>query len=154
MRFDSRHADRLTAVVLFAVGITMLWAGYTMDRLEFRQIHPASIPGLVPMMLGGAMAVCATLLFLSAREEGRAPAAAGSWRDLGLAALWSIVFALGLVGRVSFPLATAIYIGGFVLLFDRGGSLVRRVLLAVLFGTVSAGVISALFRYAFLVRLP
>ncbi|MBD3625750.1 MAG: hypothetical protein HUJ24_10345, partial [Rhodobacteraceae bacterium] len=46
MRFDSPAADRVTAAVLFALGAGMSYGGYVMDRLEIRQIHPASIPGL------------------------------------------------------------------------------------------------------------
>ena len=42
-------ADRLTAGLLFLLGLALLVGGYTMDRLEIRQIHPASIPGLVPI---------------------------------------------------------------------------------------------------------
>ena len=43
-------ADRLTAIVLLVIGLALLVGGWTMDRLEVRQIHPASIPGLVPMI--------------------------------------------------------------------------------------------------------
>ena len=62
MRFDSPSADRLTAVAFFALGAAMAWGGFVMDRLEIRHIHPASIPGLVPMVLGGALMICAVLL--------------------------------------------------------------------------------------------
>ena len=67
MRFDTPAADRITAATLFALGAAMTWGGFVMDRLEIRQIHPASIPGLVPMILGAAMMLCATLLALSTR---------------------------------------------------------------------------------------
>jgi hypothetical protein len=64
MTFDSATADRLTSLVLFSLGVAMLIGGYTMDRLEIRHIHPASIPGLVPMILGsGDDALCACLCF-------------------------------------------------------------------------------------------
>ena len=38
------QADRIAAVVFLALGLAMLAGGWTMDRLEARRIHPASIP--------------------------------------------------------------------------------------------------------------
>lgn len=156
MRFDSPQADRLTALVLLALGLALLWAGYSMDRLEFRRIHPASIPGLVPMILGVVLSICAMALYLSARDRPGDGAAEDppSWGDLGLVAGWSILFALLLVGRLPFVAATAIYIAGFMLLFDRATPRPRRAVQSVVFGLVAAAAISALFRYGFLVRLP
>ena len=103
MRFDSAEADRLTSVVLFALGAAMLIGGYSMDRLEIRQIHPASIPGLVPMVLGASLMLCAALLFTGAkrRTSGATPeAAAGdgsvSWSNLLATGVLSTVFALAI----------------------------------------------------------
>ena len=67
MRLDSARADQVTALVFFVLGVAMAIGGYTMDRLEVRQIHPASIPGLVPMILGGLLALCAIGRSLGAR---------------------------------------------------------------------------------------
>ena len=160
MRFDSVRADRATAMVLFVLGIAMLYGGYTMDRLEIRQIHPASIPGLVPMLLGAALALCAVLLFASA-DTGADPAAGGplSWRSIGLALALCLVYALGLVGNVPFFWATAVFVGAFAALFawrdgDGARSLPRTILFSAVFGLIVAGSIAALFRYGFLVRLP
>ena len=44
MTFDGKMADRLTAIVLFGLGLAMAWGGFEMDRLEIRRIHPSSIP--------------------------------------------------------------------------------------------------------------
>ena len=55
MSLNSPVADRVTAAVLFLLGAGLSWGGFTMDRLEVRQIHPGSIPGLVPMILGVAL---------------------------------------------------------------------------------------------------
>ena len=162
MRFESARADRVTAVVFFALGAAMAWGGYTMDRLEIRQIHPASIPGLVPMILGGALMVCAALLFRGAGDEA-APAEEeagpeGSWSHLLTAAGWSVFYALGLVGRMPFAVATAIYLAGFVGWFlwrdVRPERPARTALGVVAFAVLTAVSVSALFRYGFLVRLP
>jgi putative tricarboxylic transport membrane protein len=160
MTFDSARADRVAAVVLFALGIAMLYGGYTMDRLEIRQIHPASSPGLLPMLLGGVLAVCAVLLFAGARDDGEGAAVEGvSWPNVGIALVLCLVYALGLVGRMPFFVATAIFIAAFAGVFawrDADGARrpVRIVLFSLAFGIVVAGAISALFRYGFLIRLP
>jgi putative tricarboxylic transport membrane protein len=93
-----------------------------MDRLEIRQIHPASIPGLVPMMLAAALC-CA--------------------------------YALVLVGRLPFFIATALFVAAFVAAFRPSGRpWLRHGVMAAGFGIATAVTVSALFRYGFLVRLP
>lgn len=183
MTLDSATADRWTSVILFAVGVAMLIGGYTMDRLEIRQIHPASIPGLVPMILGLAMMLCSVLLFLSARAlhiAGQSqlaktvgPSTASqvdealdqtddpitSNRDLFFAASYSVIYALALVGSLPFAQATAIYIAVFYTHFTwkRDGSAsdhIKRIAVGIGFGIVGAYAIASLFEYGFLVRLP
>jgi len=158
MRFDSAIADRVTAVLLFALGAAMTWGGFAMDRLEIRQIHPASIPGLVPMILGVAMMVCAVLLALNADNAERREAEDGFWGSFAFSALWSCFFALILVSRIPFVVATSIYVTGFAGWFLVPGKPVAKrlktTLLLVMFGGVTAIAVSTLFRYGFLVRLP
>jgi putative tricarboxylic transport membrane protein len=170
MQFASTTADRVTAGVLFLLGLSMAWGGWTMDRLEIRQIHPASIPGLVPMILGVILMICAVLLFLSARQTQaaeRAEAEAtpgettdpGNWRDFGVTAGWSCIYALLLVGTLPFALATAIYVLVFVAWFgwrpgEPGAARLKRGLFLLVYSVVFALAVSALFRYGFLVRLP
>lgn len=178
MTLDNANADKWTSLMLFALGLAMLVGGYTMDRLEIRHIHPASIPGLVPMILGGSMMLCSALLFLSARQTARAEAiqntdeandtspeaGSASIANLGFAALYSVIFAIFLVGSMPFALATAIYITVFYLHFtwkDGVGKtdvpFSKRALhlaFGIGFAVASAYTISSLFQYGFLVRLP
>lgn len=166
MRFDSPLADKLTALVFLTIGAAMLYGGWTMDRLEIRQIHPASIPGLVPMFLGAALMLTAVLLFLSATRAGRdAPETAAesgsgpSAMNFALAAAWSTFYALALVGRFPFAMATGVYIAVFALWFGwpRDGDNTARLrwsILSIVFAGLMATAISVLFRYGFLVRLP
>lgn len=183
MTLDSATADRWTSLVLFAVGLAMLGGGYMMDRLEIRQIHPASIPGLVPMILGLAMMLCAALLFVSARAahavskaqladaanpstatqtsdktEPNSPRTTSN-RDLFFAASYSVVYALALVGSLPFAQATAIYIAVFYTHFTWQSSNtttdhLKRVAFGIGFGIIGAYAIASLFQYGFLVRLP
>ncbi len=124
-----------------------------MDRLEIRRIHPSSIPGLLPMILGAGMSICAVFLYLGAQDaEDATPVA--SWRTMILAALWSSAYALLMVGTLPFYVATAVYVAGFVIIFDTDMAPMKRVVAGAVFGILAAGIIGALFRYAFLVRLP
>lgn len=170
MTLENANADKWTSLVLFALGLAMLIGGYTMDRLEIRHIHPASIPGLVPIILGAAMMLCSALLFLSARKahqaEGDADgdASSASLANLGFTAFYSIIFALLLVGSMPFAVATAIYIAVFYLHFtwkagvgNSDASLGRRaahLAFGIGFAIASAYAIASLFQYGFLVRLP
>jgi MFS family permease len=181
MNLASPKADKWTSLVLFALGVAMLAGGLAMDRLEIRRIHPASIPGLVPIMLGAIMMLCAGLLFLSARRTlqempaGSLPAESqpaqhddtgepgdedtSSVRNLLLAAAYSTIYALFLVGNMPFALASAIYIAVFYIQFtwkrtatvrERG----KQIALGLLFAGIGAYSIAGLFQYGFLVRLP
>ncbi|MXU66219.1 tripartite tricarboxylate transporter TctB family protein [Oceanomicrobium pacificus] len=162
MRFDTPLADRVTALLFFALGASMAIGGYQMDRLEIRQIHPASIPGLLPMVLGAALMLCAVLLAFEASKPSARAAQPDSvsWSDFLVVLGFCAVYAIGMVGRVPFGIATAIFVTVFVGWFTRlpasaprRAKLVRAVL-SLVFGCLVALAISLLFRYAFLVRLP
>jgi len=144
------------------LGIAMLVGGYTMDRLEIRQIHPASIPGLVPMGLGAAMIICSVLLMISA-GAGTDPdktVESGSFKNLFVSILLCIGYAAGLLGKMPFAIATGIFIFVFSLYFswteeaNNARFTLKRVALIALFSVVFSAAISLLFQYGFLVRLP
>lgn len=160
-------ADIVAAVVLVLFGLFIFYEAYTMPRLEARGIHPASIPGLVPMLLGAALAFMGAILGIrSWRIE-----AAGGWKELCrlfvtltaarvLAALVLILgFTLVLVGWLPFWAATMIFIAIFVLTFemvltDAPSSWKSSVFWALLTAIVCGGAIYYLFAIVFLVRLP
>ncbi|WP_068415797.1 tripartite tricarboxylate transporter TctB family protein [Labrenzia sp. OB1] len=161
------RADLYTAPFLFLLGAAFTYGGWTMDRLEIRQIHPASIPGLVPMLLGVALAIAAIVLFVQARNrqtaetapEGTKDTTPGSLRDLAKAAALCCIYALGLVGNIPFGIATALFITCFVIAFEADppkgrAHLIKVAVIAIALGILVAAAMSILFRYAFLVRLP
>lgn len=159
-------ADRLSAIVFFALGLAMLAGGWTMDRLEIRQIHPASIPGLVPIILGLLLALCALLLFFTSfskavAKDGNTPEIIpiGSLTRLAFTAVLCTGYALGLVGWLSYFWATAIFTFAFALVFSFPVDGDRRSKLVALAGALTLGLAialgsSVLFRELFLVRLP
>ncbi|WBU58077.1 tripartite tricarboxylate transporter TctB family protein [Paracoccus sediminicola] len=156
-------ADRLTAYVFFALGIAMLAGGWNMDRLEIRQIHPLSIPGLMPMLLGAALSFCAVLLWIQADEDSEAGAErlnkGGSMRRLWLTVALCCAYALVLVGWLPFFWATAIFIACFTTLFSLSGAerradAAKLLAMASAYGLIAAFGVTMLFEEAFLVRLP
>ncbi len=161
------RADLITAIVLIALGLVVAYFSWTMDRLEVRRIHPSTIPGLVPFILGLALTICGGLLAVrSARLDIRGGGAAllrvlVSWQAvrvltvLGLA----LVYTLGLIGRMPFWLASALFIFSFITLFetvlaDRPGALPRTLVWALVVALGAGWGIHYLFGQIFLVRLP
>jgi hypothetical protein len=159
-----RAADIGVATILLAIGIAQLVGGLTMDRLETRNIHPASFPGLVPIALGAVMAAMALMVIAGQLRAGADPEAEGGFsRDelVKLAAVGGLClfYALVLVGNLHFWLASSLFIAAFTALFEPAGPitpqrrLLRLAAIAV-FAAVAGGAIAILFERAFLVRLP
>lgn len=164
---DKRTADSAVAAVLIAIGIAQMWGGITMDRLEIRRIHPASIPGLLPIFLGAAMVILAAIVFYVSRKspvDGSDPDSTISRPELisffwvaGLAA----IYALGLVGQVHFWLASALFVFTFILFAEwpklRQAETTQKLMtggVALTIAVVVTGAISFMFERGFLVRLP
>jgi hypothetical protein len=161
-----RAADIGVATILLAIGIAQFMGGLTMDRLENRNIHPASFPGLVPIVLGAVMAAMALMVIagqLRAPPDRETEASGGFSRDelVRLAAVGGLClfYALVLVGNVHFWLASSLFIAAFTALFEPAGPVTpRRRLLRLgaiaVFAIVAGGAIALMFERAFLVRLP
>lgn len=161
------RADLIAAIALVALGLAVTYFSWTMDRLEVRRIHPATIPGLVPMILGGALTLCGTLLLVrSVRLDQRGAGAAlvrvlVSWTAvrvltvLGLA----LVYTLLLVGNMPFWLASSLFIFTFIVLFetvlaDQPGSLIHTLIWGTVVALAGGLGVYFVFERIFLVRLP
>lgn len=161
------RADLIAAVALVALGLAVTYFSWTMDRLEVRRIHPSTIPGLVPIILGVALTLCGGLLALrSARLDSKGAGAAltrilVSWQAVRVLAVLglALIYTLGLVGRMPFWLASSLFIFTFITLFetilaDQPKSLPWPLFWA-LFVALGAGLgIHYVFGQIFLVRLP
>lgn len=167
------RADLVTGAVLFVLAVAVVYSSWIMDRLELRQIHPSSAPGLTPGLLGIALAVTSAMLIFNALVRASSSAAQldgaetesggeanpGAAFRLVAAVALCLVYALGLVGRMPFWLATALFVTTFIALFEweRGGHTRRRVIRlawALFLGLATGLAISYAFRDLFLVRLP
>lgn len=162
------RADLLSGIVFLVLGVTVAWISWEMPRLEVRRIHPATVPGLVPGLLGLALAFCGTVLAL---RSVRASAGRAGWRAFGLifvspetgragvALVLALIYALGLVGRMPFWAATGLFVFTFIMVFERWLSTPRHpvwrtALAAALQAAIVGATVSLVFERAFLVRLP
>lgn len=172
MDIDPEHgvrarADLLTSVLLTIFGLVIVYFSWTMPRLEARHIHPATIPGLVPLMLGIALTLCGFLLFLRSRRLD----AIGTWGDLGAVLLGrearrvaavlglALIYTLVLVGWLPFWAASMLFIFSFIVSFevfltDQPIKLLHSALWAAAIAIVAGGGVYFVFERIFLVRLP
>lgn len=160
---SARKADLITGVVLLALAAAVIYGGWAMDRLEIRRIHPASIPGLVPLGLGIALALAATALVVRAyrapHEPGEQVAQGDRHTRLAVTLALCVLYACGLIGHVPYELATGLFVFAFIAVFEwpdagRAGKRIRGLVTALIQAVVVAGVVSIGFEKLFLVRLP
>ena len=164
------EADFVAGLIFMALGLATVVESLRMPRFENLNVEPYTAPGLVPGMLGAIILGLGAVLFLRAVRAGgwrlmeRAPDAAPLSADRGMRRLLlsvalCLAYAGGLIGRLSFWLATFLFVVAFVILFewplaadrsDRARSVVWATLLA---AAVSAAT-SFVFQEIFLVRLP
>ena len=161
------RADLITAIVLIALGLVVAYFSWTMDRLEVRRIHPSTIPGLVPFILGVALMLCESLLAIRSARLDRPGGGAAlmrvlvSWQAVRVLAVLglALIFTLGLIGRLPFWLASALFVFSFITLFetvlaDHPGSLVRTLVWAAVVALGAGLGVQYVFGEIFLVRLP
>ena len=164
-----RRADLLFGLVLVALGIAVAFESWRMPRLTELGVHPMTAPGLVPGLLGLVTALLGGILTTrSARTGGGPPAGAvgGGSQDFlrqagrfALTLVLCLAYAVVLVGRVEFWLATGLFVFAFIVLFEWNGEReisghVRAVVFAGIQAVVVSALVTVVFERIFLVRLP
>ena len=164
-RIDPR-ADLAVAIVLFLLGAGIAWEAWNMPTFRERQGDIFTAPGIVPGFYGLVIALLSIALGWRAtrrRQRGLGattpPDTSTGIAGLALVALLCAVFAIGLVTRLPFWIASALFVSVFVVVFEwkpgapaaaRG----RLIATALAIG-LGAGIgISLVFERLFLVRLP
>jgi putative tricarboxylic transport membrane protein len=160
----SPRADLLTAAVLFALGIGIVVLSFGMPRFVEQSGSGLTAPGIVPGFHGTVIAVLALLLGLRALRGGalagaapRAGRRSGDGGRLLLAALLGTVYAAGLVGRLPFWIASALFVFAFTACFEWAqgpAGRARRLAEAALIGIGTGLAVKLVFEELFLVRLP
>jgi putative tricarboxylic transport membrane protein len=162
------RVDLWTAAVFFTIGVAIIYASWLMPRFREQLGEIYTAPGLVPALYGTIIAVLG--LWLAGRSIGRGALKAREARArvgregysnarLVLAAALCLVFAVGMVSRLPFWLATAIFVFLFILLFEwRKGRAwrerTRPLISAALTAAVTGLLVVLVFERVFLVRLP
>lgn len=147
--------DRIGGAAWIALGLAIVAGAWRMDRFESMGGTLYTAPGLVPGVYGLLMIALGAVLALRRAR----PAAAGDGgpllnRRVALALVLMGVYALGLIGRVPFGVATALFVAAFCALFDTDAPPRRRALTAIGTGLGTAVVVVLVFERVFLVRLP
>lgn len=161
-------ADFYTAIVLMVCGITATVMALQMPGPPGEQ-SPYSAPGLLPTVLGIVIAGLGLIMFIRAlaRAKGdvgislasfKAFLSATSTRRIIATIVICLVYVF-LLGKVWYPLLTFLFVFGFAALFeyDRGQTFraqIKKILLAALLALCTTAVVTVLFQYLFLVRLP
>lgn len=180
------RADFITSVLLMALSAFVIIESLRMPRLEHRNINPYTIPGIVPAILGVIMGVLSITLFFRAMRHGgyrlskhtseaassasTGAAGEGSVQKVGfwhkpetlrvlLTVGFCLLYAIILVGWAWYPVATFLYVFGFIVIFEydrtkRPGEQKRTYILAGVEALLTAVLVSVVFRYVFLIRLP
>jgi putative tricarboxylic transport membrane protein len=154
----SARVDLAAAAVWLALAVAILVGAWTMDRLERLGAKLYSAPALVPGLLGLVLLVLGVLLALRAVREGALRDASINrslrlgWGGTAPVLALCLGYALGLVGRVPFWLATFLFVTAFIAVFEYPAR--RRMALAPVYGAVTSLAVTWLFESVFLVRLP
>jgi hypothetical protein len=159
------RADRAFGLAWIALGAAIAAGSWRMDRLAGQGVEPYAVPGLLPGILGVALALFGLALVArggrirdAAAVEGGA-AQAEPWRA-ALALLLGAGFVLGAIGRgPPFWLAAFGFVLLAILLFEwperrRDGTLLRGAVRAALIAGIASAAITLVFQELFLVRLP
>ncbi|MCW5652714.1 tripartite tricarboxylate transporter TctB family protein [Hydrogenophaga sp.] len=158
---QSARSDIWGGAAWAGFGLLILAESLCMDRFEAMGAQLYTMPGFVPGLLGAVVVLFGLLLVArgwhrSRREphgeEGAAPLFNAR---VGLTLALALVYAVLLIGRIPFWLATALFVAAFVALFTPPTrSTARRWVVALLAGVITSAVVSLVFQEVFLVRLP
>ena len=164
------RADFLTGIVLLVFGVTVTVMSIQMPRLENKGINPYTVPGLVPGLLGVIIGVMSMILVVRSiinrgyelnvtRAGLRERLTEGTARRLLVTLILTLIYALLLIGRMPYTVATFLFTLAFVVLFEWRGEMSaaekRKVaIIATIEAVVTALVVAGVFQYLFLVDLP
>ena len=164
------RADFITSIGLIAFGIAVLVLSIQMPRFEEQGVNRFSVPGIVPGFLGSIVAVLGLVLFIRSiirkgYELGLDGAAVSRFfraemtKRFAVTILVSVAYGWGMIGRINYEVATAVYIFAFIVIFDvkwRQGIKTqwKKILIAAVIAILVGGIVGTTFRRLFLVNLP
>lgn len=144
------------------LGLLIVAGSVQMERYESMGAQLYTMPGFVPGMIGGLVAVLGLVLMLRGwlrrsheTEADRAPAEPLLNRRIAITMALSLLYAGLLIGRAPFWLVTALFVAAFVATFAPAEQApARRLIVSVVAGVLTSAVVTLVFEQVFLVRLP
>ena len=163
-------ADFLMSMLFILFGGFVIIISSRMPNFADQNANPYSAPGVVPSILGVIFVILGLVMLIrSIFKKGYRLGITGTnisawFRDQTthrflITLILSVIYALILLGRMHFMLATGLYMFTFVVLFEykRGTGLFaqkKTFLMALLLAVITSGSIYWVFRYLFLVNFP
>ena len=142
-------------------GLLIVVGSLRMDRFESMGAQLYTMPGFVPGMIGGVVALLGLVLMLRGWMRQRAKEAEASDiepllnRRIVITTVLALVYAGLLLGRAPFWLVTALFVAAFVATFTPPDiAPTRRAVVAVVAGVLTSAVDTLVLQSVFLVRLP
>jgi hypothetical protein len=162
----SARSDLISGGVWVVIGVAIAIGSWRMDRLENQGVPGFAAPGLVPGVMGVLITLAALLIVFRSLRRGALQGAGGGtgmpalWGRLALTLALCLGFAIMLVGHgLPFWVAASTYLFLHIFLLQlperrAAGQVKRGLAVAVFIGVTVGVVISLMFQYLFLVRLP
>jgi len=159
---STARSDMLGGAGWAGFGLLILAESLRMDRFTAMGATLYTMPGLVPGILGSLLVLLGAWLGVRGYRRWRLLRGSGVEttqpllnRRIATMLVATLVYSIGLIGRVPFMLATALFVTVFVYFFTPAeATFARRAVVAVLAGSITALVVVLVFERIFLVRLP
>jgi hypothetical protein len=145
------------------LGLLIVVGSLRMERFESMGAQLYTMPGFVPGMIGGLVAVLGLVLMLrgwlrraaEANTTQAEPAVPLLNRRIVITMVLTLLYAGLLIGRAPFWLVTALFVAAFVATFvPPEQAPARRLIVSVVAGVLTSAVVTLVFEQVFLVRLP
>ena len=173
MAMRSLSADRIGGLIWIVFGSAVVYGSWTMDRLQSLGIPPSTAPGVVPGLLGIGIIIFGFILIVR-REAAPVAAFAGDptpasetaapdefhWKRAALSGVLCLTYGGALLGSgLPYWLLTMGFLFLHIVLLDETTDVparpsVRRIAVAAVIAPAFAIIVSLVFQYIFLVRLP
>ena len=160
---NTARADLWGGAGWVAFGLWILIEALRMDRFKSMGASVYTMPGFVPGMIGGVIIALGLVLavrgwrkrVMANLADDADPPEPLINKRIALMLPHTFVYAAALLGRLPFWMATALFVAGFTWAFTPPEQpKLRRLITALLSGTITTAAVIFVFQEIFLVRLP